>query len=617
MSIGPLILHSFIGASKPIRFSTLFNNSKPSTDIAIVGGGPAGLMLAIELGCRGVDCVVLEEDVAAPDFPKANATSSRTMEHYRRRGFANEIRQLGLAADYPQDIVYCTTLAGRELTRFAIPSRNQALNQSSFGDYGEALWPTPELPHRAQQMLIEPVLRRQAQQYPSVNLMLGAQAQSIAMDAQHVTLAVRHAATGEAFDLTARYVVGCDGPRSLVRKTCGIHYSGLSEEARDFFGGQMLSVYFTSRGVYSALGKPPAWMYWAVNAVQRGLLIAIDGIDKFLFCLQLKPGETPESVDFKAVMFAAMGCAFEFELIAVAPWNAGFTLVADRFSQGCAFIAGDAAHLFTPTGGMGYNTSVDDAVNLGWKLAAVVNGWAPSRLLDSYEAERKPIAHRNTAFARAMADSIGIIKVPPNVDAPGADADAVRQQLGQALSQHVRNEFNIPGLQLGLRYEGSPIVASEPTPPPLDLPNEYVPNARPGARAPHIWLDGTSIFDLFGRDFTLLCFSGVGSAGRALHLPADVDADADTDAGVWKKAAAAMGLPLHVLHCSSAEARALYGADRVLIRPDHHVAWRGDAGANVGVEAGVEAGALLAMACGQAISSSPAQPHESPGLKAP
>lgn len=577
--------------------------AKDVTDVAIVGGGPAGLMLAIELGCRGVNCVVLEEDVAEPDFPKANATSSRTMEHYRRRGFANEIRQLGLVADYPQDIVYCTTLAGRELTRFAIPSRSQALSQSSFGDYGEEHWPTPELPHRCQQMLIEPVLRRQAQQYASVNLMLGAQAQSITMHAQQVKIVVRGSASGESSELTARYVVGCDGPRSLVRKTCGIRYSGVSEEARDFFGGQMLSVYFTSSGVYSALGKPPAWMYWAVNAVQRGLLVAINGVDKFLFCLQLKPGQTPESVDFKAAMFGAIGCAFEFDLIAVAPWNAGFTLVADEFSQGRAFIAGDAAHLFTPTGGMGYNTSVDDAVNLGWKLAAVVKGWAPERLLETYEAERKPIAHRNTAFARTMADSIGIIKVPANVDAQGAEADAVRLQLGQALSQHVRNEFNIPGLQLGLRYEGSPIVASEAAPLPPDLPNEYLPDARPGARAPHIWLDGKSIFDLFGRDFTLLCLTDAGTGGRALAFP---DANDELDAGVWKKAAAALGVPLDVLHVSSAEARALYGADRVLIRPDHHVAWRG------GVSA--EAGAVLAMACGQAISSSPAPLHEPDSL---
>ena len=548
-----------------------------TTDVVIVGGGPAGLMLAIELGCRGVDCVVLEEDVAAPDFPKANATSSRTMEHYRRRGFAQKIRALGLAPDHPQDVVYCTTLAGRELTRFAIPSRNEALNRTSFGDYGDTSWPTPELPHRSQQMFIEPVLREQAQQYPSVKLMLGWQASTLRMDDQRVSIAARHTVNGEQLQLSARYVVGCDGPRSLVRKTCGIRYSGQSEEVRDFFGGQMLSVYFTSKTLYQVLGGKRAWQYWAVNAVQRGLLIAIDGVDKFLFCVQLQAGQTPESVDYKSAMFKAIGAAFEFDLIGVASWQAGFTLVADSFSKGRAFIAGDAAHLFTPTGGMGYNTSVDDAVNLGWKLAAVVQGWAGEGLLDSYEAERKPIAERNTRFARAMADSIGSIKVQANVDEDTADAMRVREQLGEALHQHVRNEFNIPGLQLGLRYEGSPIVARETGAPTADQPNHYIPTARPGARAPHVWLDGQSIFDLFGRDYTLLCFSGGDQAAAA------------ADCARWQQCAEAAGLPLSVLHCGSAEARTLYGADRVLIRPDHHVAWRGSAGA--------DAAQLLAMVC--------------------
>ncbi len=540
-----------------------------TTDVAIIGGGPAGLMLAIELGCRGIECVVLEEDVAAPDFPKANATSSRTMEHYRRRGFSRDIRALGLAPDHPQDVVYCTTLSGRELTRFAIPSRNEALNRTSFGDYGEESWPTPELPHRSQQMFIEPVLRKQALQHKSVRLMLGWQAGAIDMDARGVTIEAHHTVKNEEMTLRARYVVGCDGPRSMVRKSCGIRYSGQSEEVREFFGGQMLSVFLSSKTLYDVLGNKRAWQYWAVNAVQRGLLIAIDGIDRFLFCLQMQPGQTKESVDYESAMFKAIGASFEYELIAVEPWNAGFTLVADAFSKDRAFIAGDAAHLFTPTGGMGYNTSVDDAVNLGWKLAAVVQGWAGESLLDSYEAERKPIGHRNTAFARSMADSIGSIKVPANVDDNTPEAAEIRRGMGTALAQHVRNEFNIPGLQLGLRYEGSPIVAAEPDTQTPDQPNTYVPTARPGSRAPHIWLGDQSIFDLFGRDFTLLCFTPEGKAA------------AERDADRWSKEAAALGMPLHILYCASADARKLYGADRILIRPDHHVAWRGAVSADV------------------------------------
>ena len=549
-----------------------------NTDVAIIGGGPAGLMLAIELGCRGIACTLLEEDATCPVLPKANATSARTMEHYRRRGFAGQIRALGLPDHHAQDIVYTTRIAGRELTRFQIPSAAQARAQTSFGDYGPDAWPTPELPHRAQQMYIEPILKAQAESHPSVTVRFGARAMAVADQGAQVRVDYVDTASGQAHQLQARYVVGCDGPRSLVRKTCGIEYSGHSKEQREFFGGQMLSLYFTSASLYQVLGKQRAWMYVAVNAVQRGMMVSIDGQSKFMFCLQLKPDQTPESVDYQAAMFAAIGAEFDYQLIAKAPWQAGFTLVADRFKQGRAFIAGDAAHLFTPTGGMGYNTSVDDAVNLGWKLAAVVQGWAGEALLDSYEAERKPIAHRNTSFARAMADSIGGIKVPAQVDLESAGAAPVRQQLGDALAQHVKSEFNIPGLQLGLRYEGSPIIASDATPPTADQPNTYIPSARPGARAPHMWLDGKSIFDLFGRDFTLLCCTPA-QQGR--------------DIARWQGAATQRGLPLDILYCDNPDARALYGADRVLIRPDHHVAWRGDANAH--------AEEILTMVCGRRV----------------
>ena len=550
-----------------------------TTDVAIIGGGPAGLMLAIELGCRGVACVVLEEDVDAPDFPKANATSARTMEHYRRRGFSNQVRALGLVSDHPQDVVYCTTLNGRELTRFKIPSRQETIDRTAFGDYGEELWPTPELPHRVQQMLIEPLLRQQTKKYPSVDLMCGWRAQSIDMSTDSVSVAAQSTLSHDALNLQAKYVIGCDGPRSLVRKSCGIRYSGQSEEERDFFGGQMLSVFFTSPRLYAILAKKKAWMYWAMNAIQRGLLISIDGTDKFLFALQLQTGQTPETVDYRSAIYAAVGEHFEFDLIAKAPWQAGFTLVADHFSKNRAFIAGDAAHLFTPTGGMGYNTSVDDAVNLGWKLAAVIKGWADEKLLDSYEVERKPIAHRNTAFARGRADSVGLIKLPSNLDENSAAGETARQALGAALAVHVRSEFNIPGLQLGLCYDGSPIVSSEKGTPYADDPTLYIPSARPGARAPHIWVEGASLYDLLGLEYTLLC---LGKTPQS-----EIEA--------WHAAARDLSIPLTVVYLDNREALALYEAPYVLIRPDHHVAWRGQQNSNPR--------ALLKMVCARSTQS--------------
>lgn len=531
------------------------------TDIVIVGGGPAGLMLAIELGCRGVNCVVLEEDAQDPQFPKANATSSRTMEHYRRRGFADRVRSLGLTSEHPQDIVYCTRLASTELTRFRIPSRAQAVLRSSFGDYGEESWPTPELPHRGQQMYIEPVLREQAESYPSVSVRLGWRATEVHLEGSHARVIVADTLTSDRLELRCRYVVGCDGPRSLVRKTCGISYVGRSNEDRDFFGGQMLSVYFRSSDLYGVIGKEKAWQYWAVNGEQRALLVAIDGVDRFLLCIQLKAGQLPEAVDYRQAGLLAVGAPFEMNVIGVAPWLAGYTLVAERFSNSRAFIAGDAAHLFTPSGGMGYNTSIDDVVNLGWKLSAVIQGWAPEELLRSYEEERKPIAERNTAFARTMADSIGHVPLGPDLEKATPEGERARRALGDALSIHVRKEFNIPGLQLGLNYHGSSIVADTATPSPPDDANHYVPSGIPGSRAPHIWLDGNSIFDLFGRDFTFLCFDE-GSVDE------------------WHRAAKDLGLPLTVLRCADRQARSLYGADCALIRPDHHVAWRGPASAS-------------------------------------
>ena len=531
-----------------------------TTDVLISGGGPSGLMLAIELGCRGIACVVLEEDLGAPTLPKANATSARTMEHYRRRGFSNRVRALGLPDGHAQDVAYFTRLVGKELARFKIPSKDKARAQESFGDYTQAAWPTPELPHRGQQMYIEPILADEAASYPSVSVRFGMRATAFTDSASGVTAQVLDVATGETVTATARYAIGCDGPRSLVRQTMGVAYSGQSGKKRDFFGGQMVSIYFSSPDLYEVIAKPKAWQYWTMSPGHRGLMVAINGIDTFAALAQLKDGQALADLDADKILRDMVGAAFSYEIIACTPWTAGFALVADRFQKGRLLVVGDAAHLFTPAGGMGYNTSVDDAVNLGWKLAAVLQGWAPPALLASYESERKPMAQRNTAFAHRMADSIGSIAVTPAIEDEGSEGDAARAALGTALAAHVANEFNIPGLQLGVRYYSS-IVAVESKPAPPDDPNTYVPSSYPGARAPHVRIGDVSLLDYFGRDFTLLALDAVDTSG-------------------WEQAAVQMGFPIKVLSLDDASVRSLYDAELVLIRPDHHIAWRGSAAAN-------------------------------------
>lgn len=541
--------------------------SELHTEVAIVGGGPAGLMLAIELGCRGIDCVVLDDRPDGPIPPKANASSARTMEHYRRRGFSHRIRAVGLTDDHPQDVVFRTRLADapghHELARIRAPSRRAALAGTGLGDYREDLWPTPELPHRGQQMYIEPILREEARRYPSVRVLQHHRAEALAQDGERAKVHVTRLSDNSTLVLSASYAVGCDGARSLVRQTLGIPLHGVGRETREFFGGQMLSVYLRSPAMYQALGPDRAWLYWAVNPQLRGLICAVNGIDEFLFGIQLREGQAAAEVDVPAALRAVLGCEVSVQIISRSPWLAGYTLVAERMRGARMFVAGDAAHLFTPTSGMGYNTSIDDAVNLGWKLAAMLRGWGSEALLDSYEAERRPIAQRNTAFARAMADSLGRELVPAELEAPGPQGEAAREALRRHFQAHAHREFNIPGIQLGLRYAGSPIVATDAEDPPPDEPNDYRPSGHPGGRAPHVAAaDGSSILDHFGRDFTLLSLGQASSA----------------EDQAWLASAAALGMPLSCLHWPDPAARAVYGADRVLVRPDHHIAWRGPAG---------------------------------------
>jgi hypothetical protein len=291
-------------------------------------------------------------------------------------------------------------------------------------------------------------------------------------------------------------------------------------------------------------------------------MASVDGATEFAFHAAVHAGEDPESwteEDARRIFAEAVGMDIPLEILSMGTWVAGHALVAQRFQQGRVFIAGDAAHLFTPTGGLGYNTAVEDAVNLGWKLASVVKGQAPLSLLDSYEAERKPLAERNTSFARQFADSVGLFQAKPLLEADTAEGEAERKIATQQLNDHARLEFNIPGVTFGGRYDGSPIIAKEDVARPPDEPNCYIPTAIPGGRPPHKWLeDGRSLFDLFHSEWTLLVLG-----------------EQDVPHADFESAAHDLSMDMKVVRLASTDLKELYEAALVLIRPDQIVAWRG------------------------------------------
>ena len=363
--------------------------------------------------------------------------------------------------------------------------------------------------------------------------------------------------------LRAAYAMGADGGSSPTRKALGYGYVGESGVVRDFMGGRMFAIHFRSTKLYDVIPHARAWMYWAVNRERRAFMATVNGRDEFNFHTQLRPDQSAEQItdaQAKAMFQEALAAPLDIEIIARSSWTAGYTLVAEKFQRGRIFLGGDAVHLFTPAGGLGYNTAVEDAVNLGWKLNAVLEGWGGPALLDTYEAERQAIAKRNTAYARGFADSLGLFVAPPELEDESPAGEAARKLTGEHFNHHARFEFNIPGITFGGRYDGSPIVVPDGTAPPPDAPNSYQPTATPGGRAPHLWLgDGRSLYDTLGFEFTLL------------QLGAN-----PIDAGPFRAAAAAMNMPLSIVAIPGDEARDLYGADLALIRPDQIVAWRGN-----------------------------------------
>jgi 2-polyprenyl-6-methoxyphenol hydroxylase-like FAD-dependent oxidoreductase len=508
---------------------------------------------------------------AKPDTafnPQANATQARTMEHFRRLGFAHEIRALGLPPDHPTDIAYLTRFAGRELARISLPTAAEAIVRirSMTGS-----WSAAELPHRVSQKFVEQVMRRHAQSWPSAELRYGWTLERFADEGASVRATIRPSEGGPAQEVAAKFLVGADGARSFVRRELGIEWGGVTGIQREFMGGKMFAVYLRAPDFLSVLRHPKAWMYVAVNHQRRAYMASVDGVAEYAFHAALRPGEDADAWtgdDARRVFREAVGVELPMEILSMGTWLAGHALVARRFRQGRVFIAGDAAHLFTPTGGLGYNTAVEDAVNLSWKLAGVIRGQAPAALLDSYETERKPLAERNTGYARRFADSVGLFAAKPELEEDSERGEMERQAAARHLDEHARLEFNIPGVTFGGRYDGSPIIVGDGAARPPDEPNRYTPTASPGGRPPHAWLeDGRSLFDLFHAEWTLLALG---------PEPPSVDA--------FEAAARSSAIDLRVVRLPQASLRELYEAPLALIRPDQIVAWRGasaDAAADV------------------------------------
>ena len=542
------------------------------TDVLVVGAGPCGLMLANELGARGVRTLVIDAKSGTAYNPQANATQARTMEHYRRLGFADEIRALGLPVDYPTDIAYFTRFATHELARFSLPASRDA-RQIIRGMSGS--WSAAELPHRVSQKYVEPVLLKHAQKHSCVDIRFRTRMTAFADHETHVSAQTEGEAG--AFSIRARYLVGADGARSMARHKLGFGWVGEAAIQRDFMGGRMFAIYMRAPDFYKVSPHGAAWMYVAFNPERRAYMAAVDGRGEFAFHTQLRADEREDSItkaQAQDIFRTAVGRDVDGEALEMNGWTAGHALVADRMQAGRVFLGGDAAHLFTPAGGMGYNTAIEDAVNLGWKLAMAVRGSAGPQLLESYNAERWAVARRNTGYARALADLLGNYRPVAHIEDDTPEGAAARAEAGEHYNRHARAEFNIPGFTLGARYDGSPVIVSDGTAPPPDGPNVYHPSACPGGRAPHIWLeDGASLYDRFNFEWTLLRLGP-----RA------------PDASAFAASAGAMGLDLRVVDVATEEARDLYEADLALIRPDQMVAWRGGAGA--------DARAILSKAAG-------------------
>ncbi len=515
--------------------------------VLIVGGGPVGLALAAELGWHGIGCELIEQGDGAISTPKMNEVNVRTMEFCRRWGIAEQVHNCPFPTDYPLDVVFVTSLGGYELARMRRPPRGRQSPESY----------SPMRLQICSQLWFDPILRSFAQSRPSVRLRYRTRLEAFEDRGTHVAADLVDLERGERARVTADHLVACDGANSAIRDALGIGLCGQGVL------GHPLHLFFRAPDLLQRCGREPGTFFLAID--RDGLWANIRIIDPAnavwrLMVLDTDGRQTPQTVDREGLLRRAVGRDIDVEWLGTSIWTRR-SVVAERYGEGRVFLAGDAVHQLSPTGALGMNTGIGDAVDLGWKLAARAQGWGGRRLLASYDAERRPIGLRNVAMAAEFYLAHGCFaESSAAIERDDGEGRELRRRLGEALMRDVGRMFRTIGLQLGYRYEGSPICVSDGTPAPPDDPESFVASARPGSRAPHVALaDGRSTLDLFGPGFTLL------------RLGADAP-----DPTPIAAAARRRGVPLRILTLHEAAAVPLYERKLVLVRPDGHVSWRGD-----------------------------------------